>query len=471
MAKYLYTHRKRRQYLLLLGDILALAAAVGISYAIRVQLVMGIDEQGVSLFLSRITPWLLLVLVPHVFTLYLLDLYNINRPPHTQRSAILIALSVAFAGLIISGIFFFVPKYVFGRQVLLIHLMVTTFTLTLWRVMAYRALNGDGAVRRLALVGDTRAVRSFAKDLAALPNCGYTISHICAIGDESKAAFDTKAEWTRCATADELLGQPSFESLAFDSSHGTFDNDQVRRILELKQQGKAIYDLSTLYENITGKIPLTYTDGNWLLRSEGLQGEHNPYYARIKRLIDCMLALVLMVVFSPFFIVIPVLIKLTSKGPVLFRQERLGQNRIAFTCVKFRTMRENCEDDENPTWSSDGDPRITAIGRLLRKTRLDELPQFWNILTGEMSFVGPRPIRESFAVKLAEQIPFYDLRFAVKPGLSGWAQVRQGYAGSEEEQLEKFQYELFYIENMSLFLDILVIVMTVRRMLRGGGGT
>ena len=158
-----------------------------------------------------------------------------------------------------------------------------------------------------------------------------------------------------------------------------------------------------------------------------------------------------------------------SKGDVFFVQERLGIGKKPFKCVKFRTMVEDAEARSGPVWSKGKDPRITRVGHFLRKSRLDELPQFWNVLKGDMSFVGPRPIREYFANKLAEKIPFYGLRFSVKPGLSGWAQVNYDYAGSEEGQLEKFQYELFYIQNMSFFLDLLVIIKTVQKMFRGEG--
>jgi len=266
-----------------------------------------------------------------------------------------------------------------------------------------------------------------------------------------------------------LLKSGNFDVLAFDSTSRFFSDSEIRHILELKYKGKAIYDLSTLYKNMTGKVPLSYIDGRWLLNSDGLQGQANLPYVQAKRIFDVILSSLLLLFFAPLIMAIAIAVRLDSKGSIFFVQERLGLQRKPFKCVKFRTMVEDAERESGPIWSGENDPRITRVGSLLRKMRLDELPQLWNILKGDMSFVGPRPIREHFADKLAETIPFYGFRFAVKPGLSGWAQVNHDYAGSEEGQLEKFQYELFYIQNMSLFLDLLTVFKTVRKVFTAEG--
>jgi lipopolysaccharide/colanic/teichoic acid biosynthesis glycosyltransferase len=172
---------------------------------------------------------------------------------------------------------------------------------------------------------------------------------------------------------------------------------------------------------------------------------------------------------SPLFILITILIKVASRGPIFFIQERLGLNRKPFKCYKFRSMIEDAEAASGPIWATEDDPRITTLGRFLRKTRLDELPQLWNILRGDMTFVGPRPIRDHFARRLAREIPFYGLRFCVKPGLTGWAQVNYDYAGSDIGQLEKFQYELFYVRNTSFFLDLLTLFKTIKTVIKHKG--
>jgi exopolysaccharide biosynthesis polyprenyl glycosylphosphotransferase len=321
----------------------------------------------------------------------------------------------------------------------------------------------------LAVVGDGQIISSFIEDLSRIPNSGFNVNSVCISNGRATVPCSLPAVLTRHASVLDLLELNDFDVLAFDSTNGFFSESEVRRILQVKYRGKAVYDLSTLYKNITGKVPLTYIDGRWLLNSNGLQGEANLPYVRAKRVFDVLLSSLLLLLSVPIFVIIAVAIRLDSKGRTFFVQERLGLQRRPFNCVKFRTMIEDAESESGPIWSGDNDPRITPVGRLLRKIRLDELPQLWNILKGDMSFVGPRPIREHFARKLAETIPFYGLRFAVKPGLSGWAQVNHGYAGSEEGQLEKFQYELFYIQNMSLFLDLLTVFKTVQKVFLGEG--
>jgi exopolysaccharide biosynthesis polyprenyl glycosylphosphotransferase len=268
----------------------------------------------------------------------------------------------------------------------------------------------------------------------------------------------------------DLLKRHDFDALSFDSTNCYFSDQEIRYILEAKIIGKAVYDLSTLYQNLTGKVPLTYIDGRWLLNASGIQGQVNLPYIRTKRIFDILLSSIFLIIAAPLFAIITLAIKLDSKGTVFFVQERLGINKKPFKCLKFRTMVTDAEQDTGPVWSKENDPRITLVGSFLRKSRMDELPQLWNVLKGDMGFVGPRPIREHFADKLAKQIPFYNLRFNVKPGLTGWAQVNHDYAGSEEGQLEKFQYELFYIQNMSFFLDLLTVIKTVRKVF-GAEGT
>ena len=467
MKDYLFSYTKKRQYVLLLGDILVLVLCIFFSYFLRVYLIH--RNPTMAVVLSRLSPWLSIVVFAHLFSLYLFNQYDLNRLINRFRSSVMVLLSVWLAGLVISGGFFFLPKYVFGRKVLLIHLLVVSVFMVLWRLFFAEILTRRGRAKRLAVVGDGQIISSFIEDLSRIPNSGFNVNSVCISNGRTTATCSLPAVLTRHASVLDLLELNDFDVLAFDSTNGFFSDGEIRRILQVKYRGKAVYDLSTLYKNITGKVPLTYIDGRWLLNSNGLQGEANLPYVRAKRVFDVVLSSLLLVLSVPLFVIIGLAIRLDSKGRTFFVQERLGIQRKPFKCVKFRTMVEDAESESGPIWSGDNDPRITRVGRLLRKIRLDELPQLWNILKGDMSFVGPRPIREHFARKLAETIPFYGLRFAVKPGLSGWAQVNHGYAGSEEGQLEKFQYELFYIQNMSLFLDLLTVFKTVQKVFLGEG--
>jgi exopolysaccharide biosynthesis polyprenyl glycosylphosphotransferase len=467
MKRYLLSYVKKQQYVLILGDICVLVLSILLSYVIRVY--WNLKHPTFAVIWAKIDPRQTLVILAHLLTLYLLDQYNLNRMVNLIRSSTAVLMSVWLAGLIISGVFFFFPKYIFGRQVLLIHLGVVSLTMVLWRWWATEFLLKRVRSKALAVLGEGQIVSSFIEDLSRIPNSGFTVKSACILQKGPPACSDVVTGCNYYQSVGDLLASRDFDALAFDSANGSFSNEDVRLILELKHKGKAVYDLPTLYRSLTGRVPLRYIDGRWLLNSKELQGEVNTSYARAKRVIDVVLAGLLLMLLSPLFILIAAAIKLDGKGTVFFIQERLGIHRKAFKCVKFRSMVQNAESESGPMWSSDDDPRITRVGRVLRKNRLDELPQLWNVLKGDMSFVGPRPIREHFANELAETIPFYGLRFAVKPGLSGWAQVNHDYAGSNEGQMEKFQYELFYIQNMSLFLDVLTTIKTLHKIFRGGG--
>jgi exopolysaccharide biosynthesis polyprenyl glycosylphosphotransferase len=172
---------------------------------------------------------------------------------------------------------------------------------------------------------------------------------------------------------------------------------------------------------------------------------------------------------SPLFLVAAVAIKLDSKGPVFFKQARVGENGEIYTVFKFRSMREDAEALSGPVWAEEDDPRITKVGRIIRKLRIDELPQLWNVIKGDMSFVGPRPERPFFVEQLKKKVPYYNERFSVKPGVTGWAQVMYGYGATEEDALQKLKYDLYYIKNMSLLMDLVVIFHTVKIVLLGRG--
>jgi exopolysaccharide biosynthesis polyprenyl glycosylphosphotransferase len=253
--------------------------------------------------------------------------------------------------------------------------------------------------------------------------------------------------------------------LCCDSSRDNLLNSQL---IDCKLSGIGVYDLPTFYEKLTEKLPVFFIDEKWLYFSNGFDKTSNVIYNKIKRLIDLTISLVLFVLFLPAFGVISLMIKLTSKGPVLFIQDRAGERYQNFKIFKFRTMVLEAEK-EGPKWAAEGDPRITALGNILRKTRLDELPQLINVIKGDMSLIGPRPEREYFTEQLKEQIPYYSLRFSVKPGLTGWGQVNFPYGSSLEDAIEKLQYELYYIKNQSLQLDFKIFLKTVRVIMFGMG--
>jgi sugar transferase (PEP-CTERM system associated) len=245
---------------------------------------------------------------------------------------------------------------------------------------------------------------------------------------------------------------------------GTFP---LQPILECKLRGIRIEDWPALYEKLTGKIVVQNLRPSWLVFSEGFQ---RTLLIRVaKRGIDLVLASAFLALGWPIFLLVAAAIRCDSPGPIFLRQERVGELGRLFTLLKFRTMVQDAEAQTGPVWAADRDPRITRVGSWLRKTRLDEIPQIWNVFTGEMSFIGPRPERPHFVAELQEKIPYYAERHSVKPGITGWAQVRYPYGSTVEDAEEKLQYDLYYVKNMSGFLDIDILLSTVRVVLFGKG--
>jgi exopolysaccharide biosynthesis polyprenyl glycosylphosphotransferase len=242
----------------------------------------------------------------------------------------------------------------------------------------------------------------------------------------------------------------------------------LSELMRARLRGLRIYDLTDFYERFLFKLPVLNLRDSWLILAHGFDLMHHTIQLRAKRVIDVVLSFALMLALSPVMIVTAIAIKLDSKGPVFYRQMRTGLNGVTFRLYKFRTMVENAEKF-GARWTEKKDPRITRVGRFLRSTRIDELPQLWNVLLGEMSFIGPRPERPDFNDELEAAIPYYDLRHLVKPGITGWAQVLYPYGASVEDAREKLQYDLYYIKNYSVMLDLVILIRTLRVVLVGRG--
>lgn len=242
----------------------------------------------------------------------------------------------------------------------------------------------------------------------------------------------------------------------------------IDRLMNIRISGVRIYTLSDFYETYLSRLPVFHLNQQWVAMAHGFSLIHNPIGLRFKRYIDVVIALVGGVALLPLIAGTALAIFLSMGRPVLYRQVRTGENGHMFSVLKFRTMIPDAEVD-GAQFAQEDDPRITPLGRFMRKFRLDELPQLWNVLLGEMSFIGPRPERPEFIADLQKQIPYYNLRHIVKPGITGWAQVMYGYGDSSEDAVEKLQYDLFYIKNYSLLLDISIIVRSVKVVLFGTG--
>jgi sugar transferase (PEP-CTERM system associated) len=248
--------------------------------------------------------------------------------------------------------------------------------------------------------------------------------------------------------------------VALEDRRGTLP---IRDLLRCRLAGFDVREREEIFEQITGRIAVAAMRPSYLVLNEGFR--RHSWADLMKRSADVVLSSLMLLILWPVMLVAAVLIKLDSPGPALFRQERVGRDGARFTLMKFRSMRADAEKATGPVWSSEDDPRITRIGRFIRKTRVDELPQLFNVLTGSMPLVGPRPERQHFVDDLARRIPYYHQRHVVKPGVTGWAQINYPYGNTVEDALHKLQYELFYIKNRSLLFDLSILFSTIKTVL------
>lgn len=238
------------------------------------------------------------------------------------------------------------------------------------------------------------------------------------------------------------------------------DDDIAHDLLEAKLRGSMVVDIRSFYEHVVQRLPLSQINDEWLLQTEGFSLNTRGSLRRLKRALDVLISLLMLIPAAPIMLLTAIIVRLESPGPVIYKQDRVGLFEKEFTVYKFRSMRADAEKN-GAVWASAHDARVTKFGKFIRKVRIDELPQIWNILKGDMSFIGPRPERMAFVRQLKDTIPYYSLRHTVKPGLTGWAQVCYPYGASEEDARRKLEYDLYYIKNMSILLDINIVFKTV----------
>lgn len=266
----------------------------------------------------------------------------------------------------------------------------------------------------------------------------------------------------------ELYNTKKFDVLVDFTDKLLRDPKITEKLLQYKLEGLQYYNYLEFYETYENKLPISHLSPKWFLENTGFEIYHNNFNLKAKRLLDLLSALLIGIFAAPVIVLAAIIVKLESKGPIFFIQERIGEGNKKFNIVKFRSMTTDAEKD-GPQWASKNDNRVTKFGKIMRATRIDELPQLWNVLRGEMSFVGPRPEREYFIQQLEKEIPYYNLRHTVKPGLTGWAQVMYPYGASVEDAYRKLQYDLYYIKHHSIPFDVKVLLKTVTIVIFGKG--
>ena len=398
---------------------------------------------------------LVVLLFSHWFDLY--DPRHFNEKGELYFRLLLVPGILA---LVLAAVGYEFPRYLPGNDAAVAGLVILTLALFGWRV-AYAWLVQRPYLReRVYVIGTGERAQRVVNGLRTRPELGIEVMGW---------SGNVEGAVTRDSVASHLMELARQQNIhrvivAMPDRRGHLP---VQELLQLRLAGIKVEEATSWLEKMSGKIEVEQLYPSWLVFAEGFRFSASVMFVR--RLFWLLASAVLLLVVLPVIPLVILAIKLSSPGPVLYRQKRVGRGGVTFHCYKFRTMRKDAEADTGPTWADDDDPRITRIGRILRATRLDEIPQLWCVLKGDMAFVGPRPERPEFVECLTQQIPYYPVRHAVRPGITGWAQIHYKYGNTVEDAKQKLQYDLFYIKNASLGLDLLIMFQTIKIVLLGRG--
>ncbi|MBY8828446.1 TIGR03013 family XrtA/PEP-CTERM system glycosyltransferase [Hephaestia mangrovi] len=367
-------------------------------------------------------------------------------------------IAISLGTIFLSLIFFLVPPLTFWRSNLLYAMGFSMVMLMALRILLGKTLGSQAFKRRIVVLGaGARAAR--LKALAASPSAAFVVVGYVSMSEANRVIPEAIARDAIYNLADHVvLLNASEVVLALEERRNALP---LKDLLRIKTTGVHVNEISTFLERETGRVDLDSVNPSWLIFSDGFSSSR-MLSAVFKRLFDITASLILLALTLPLIVLTALAIKLESKGPAFYRQRRVGLYNIGFDIVKLRSMRQDAEAHGQAVWAEKDDPRITRIGRVIRKLRIDELPQTWSVLKGEMSFVGPRPERPQFVDDLEQQLPYYAERHMVKPGITGWAQINYPYGASIEDSRQKLEYDLYYAKNYSPFLDLLILLQTIR---------
>ena len=397
------------------------------------------------------------------------DLYDLRTVRDRRDLIIGLLQALGATSVVLAVLYYWSPSLIIGRGVFVIASVLIILLIVGWRVAFDYLSLWVGPAERLLIVGTNGAAVTLARELFERRNeLGVDL-----VGfvdpDPSKVGSPLINPGIIGSVADipNIVKQHKVDRVVVSlaDARGMLSMDAL---LDMRlNEGVRFDHLASLYEEYTGKIAVENLRPSWFIFSGGFH--KGRLLMAAKRTVDIIVAAMGLMVLSPVMALVAMAIRMTSPGPAVYHQQRVGKDGRLFTIHKFRSMRVDAEAATGAVWARVGDPRVTPVGRFLRRTRLDELPQLWNVLRGHMSFVGPRPERPEFVADLATKIPFYGQRHAVRPGVTGWAQVRHRYGNTIEDSLEKLQYDLFYIKHLSIAFDMFVILETVKTVITRKG--
>lgn len=432
---------KLKQITLLLGDVLVLYGSLALALFLRFG---GISEEVLGVHFWPFTIIFLIWLI----NFYIGELYDLQHLKNDLYFAKKFLSLIIVNGVIAALLFYFIPAFgISPKTNLFAVVLISGLAGYFWRTFYNNLLSAGSPPNRILMIGYNKTVEEVVGHIQHNPQLGYEVNFWMKEGLQDK-----ELEHISQIILDNKI------NILVIPAHIKKSSKAARLIYKNLVLGIEVLDLAELYEKIFQKVPLAELEEVWFL--ENIAKGHQVYEF-FKKPIEIFLAVVLGIILLPVALVIAALVALTSPGPLIYRQTRVGQNERGFLIYKFRTMRIDAEKN-GPRLAQQNDQRITPVGKILRKTHLDELPQLLNIMRGELSFVGPRPERPEFIKLIRQDVPYFELRLLVRPGITGWAQINYKYGASVEEMYEKLQYDIYYLKNRSLALDFLILLRTVK---------
>jgi len=455
MIRLFNVYYPKRLLVLVVGEAVLVCASFVLAAVLRLEdsLLVLEYENGLYKILG--------ITVVAVVCLYYFDLYDPHRVASKGETYFRLLVALGLLSFLLAGLSFFYPDFALGGDALVVGLFISTLALFGWR-SAYGWLIYRPFMReRIYVLGSGDRARRFVDSLRSRPEMGIDVTGWSAGVEPDPHNPEELGQGLMAMVGNRQVNRVI---VALGDRRGTMP---VRELLEVRLRGVKVEDVTGVLEKITGKVEIDGLYPSWLIFSEGFR--RGAVFVFARRVVSLIASCILLLAVLPFLPLIALAIKLDSAGPVFYHQERVGRFGKTFSVVKFRTMRSDAEATTGPTWADETDPRITRVGRWLRRTRVDEIPQLWNVFRGEMGFVGPRPERPEFVEWLIREIPYFNFRHMIRPGITGWAQVCYQYGASLEEAKEKLKYDLYYTKNISLGLDLVIILRSIKIVLFGYG--
>ena len=387
---------------------------------------------------------------------------HLTRTQACARAAM--ALSVALP--LTFGLFSLLPQGLENRGAIMLAAMIGVAAVIVRRVYITHSATGRRSRSRILIYGAGPAARLVGHTLRQSDPYVEIVGYYPG-ANETELVVPAHERLATNLSLKDTAEQLRVDELVVAITERRAGSMPLRELLDCKIFGVKVYDIATHFEKALGQIRIGYVNAGWLIFGDGFN--QGLVRTAVKRFFDIICSLLLLLLAAPVMLLTAIAIKLDSRGPVLYRQDRVGLDGTVFNITKFRSMQNDAEKDGQPRWATASDARVTRVGQLIRLLRIDELPQLFNVLRGDMSLVGPRPERPFFVDQLTQQVPYFAVRHSVKPGVTGWAQVRYQYGSTVEDAVQKLQYDLYYVKNHSLFLDVVILFETVAVVLTGKG--